>query len=189
MPKIALEAPYMRARWLRYLLCHQDALWIIFLVQGKGELEQAQSKVVTFFQMHSCLQKALSQVRELSQEIDDYRGGAMRKQQEKEVREVYIPTNIAFVIGIHATAVQLNKTLSYVKKHMFNLFKSTGQERVREYMKEVTLVVAWWKLSLLPLPHRFLRGTGSVNHQCHWHQEQIRLCPQRNSRFAPVPLD
>ena len=66
----------------------------------------------------------------------------MRKQQEKEVREVYIPTNIAFVIGIHATAVQLNKTLSYVKKHMFNLFKSTGQERVREYMKEVTLVVA-----------------------------------------------
>lgn len=71
------------------------------MAQGKGELEQAQSKV-----------------RELSQEIDDYRGGAMRKQQEKEVRE-------------------LNKTLSYVKKHMFNLFKSTGQERVREYMKEV----------------------------------------------------
>ena len=109
---------------------------------GQGRAGASSEQGCNFFQMHSCLQqKTLAQVRELSQEINDYRGGAMRKQQEKEVREVCIPTNIAFVSSIRATAVQLNKTLSYVKKHMFNLFKSTGQERVREYMKEVILVV------------------------------------------------
>eukprot|EP00656_Telonema_subtile_P053616 TRINITY_DN7812_c0_g1_i1.p1 TRINITY_DN7812_c0_g1~~TRINITY_DN7812_c0_g1_i1.p1 ORF type:complete len:282 (-),score=76.43 TRINITY_DN7812_c0_g1_i1:139-984(-) len=72
------------------------------------------------------LQQVQLRVRELTEELQDARNGASTKRLEKEVRE-------------------LERTLSYVKKHMFHLFKSCGQERVREYMKEV--FAGNWKLS------------------------------------------
>jgi len=51
-------------------------------------------------------------------ELSHITSGASRKQQDRALKDA-------------------EKTVSYARKHLFHLFKSTGQERVREYTKEV----------------------------------------------------
>eukprot|EP00658_Telonema_sp_P-2_P011018 TRINITY_DN14191_c0_g1_i8.p1 TRINITY_DN14191_c0_g1~~TRINITY_DN14191_c0_g1_i8.p1 ORF type:complete len:275 (+),score=68.93 TRINITY_DN14191_c0_g1_i8:627-1451(+) len=98
------------------------------------------------------LQQAQLKGRELGEELAEVRNGAASKKQEREIRD-------------------LERTLSYVKKHMFHLFKSVGQERVREYMKEV--FAGNWRLDApveLKNKHNsdshLQREVVALNHRC-----------------------
>lgn len=85
------------------------------LEQHKGDRDYYESQLS---QMRSDLSQRDARLEDVKAELSHITSGASRKQQDRALKDA-------------------EKTVSYARKHLFHLFKSTGQERVREYTKEV----------------------------------------------------
>ena len=92
------------------------------MIDKEGELEQRNGDREYYEGQLADMRSELSQkdrkLEDVKADLENITSGAARKQQERALKDA-------------------EKTVSYCRKHLFHLFKATGQERVREYTKEV----------------------------------------------------
>jgi len=71
--------------------------------------------------LRSDITQSNRRLEDVKAELEKITSGAAKKQADRALKDA-------------------EKTVSYVRKHLFHLFKTTGQERVREYTKEARRV-------------------------------------------------